>query len=26
MRRLAVTTDLRRQLPDLHAFLRNHGR
>ena len=26
MRRLAVTTDLRRQLPDLHAFLRKHGR
>ncbi len=26
MRRLAVTTDLRRQLPDLYAFLRKHGR
>jgi HK97 family phage prohead protease len=26
MRRLAVKTDLRRQLPDLHAFLRKHGR
>ena len=26
MRRFAVTTDLRRQLPDLHAFLRSHGR
>lgn len=26
MRRFAITTDLRRQLPDLHAFLRSHGR
>jgi HK97 family phage prohead protease len=26
MRQWAITTDLRRQLPDLHAFLRKHGR
>ena len=26
MRQLAITTDLRRQLPELHAFLRKHGR
>ena len=26
MRRFVVTTDLRRKLPDLHAFLRSHGR
>lgn len=26
MRRFVVTTDLRRKLPDLHDFLRSHGR